>query len=318
MDCAAVMNRLRGAFLALPTSYNDDLSVNVGATGQYIDYVIDGGLRVGNAVLLVNGASGEFPVLNLDERLRTAEKAIQQADGRIGLIVGAQTLSTLEAIEIARHAQSLGADALQVSPPFYYRATDDDVYEHLAAIAEAAPDVGIVYYNTYWEGYDLTIDRLERFCQIPQLVSVKLATHGMKAYQSFILQFRDRLNMIDNQVTPVINKMLGGDGANLHPSIFWPQWGTKTWQLLEDGAWDEAQDQVNRVLIPYYDIVGDIGAVTGGEGHIDKVALEMLGLPGGRNRPPTRPLPPAIRQRVRRFLLDVGVPGVQAEAVGAT
>ena len=79
--------------------------------------------------------------------------------------------------------------------------------------------------------------------------------------------------------------MLGGGGANLHPSIFWPQWGTQTWQLLEDGAWDEAQDQVNRVLIPYYEIVGDIGAVTGGEGHIDKVALEMLGLPGGRNRP---------------------------------
>ena len=54
--------------------------------------------------------------------------------------------------------------------------------------------------------------------------------------------------------------------------------------------------------------VGDIGRVTGGEGHIDKLALELVGLPGGITRPPTRPLPPVFRDRLRRLCLQAGVP----------
>lgn len=308
MDQKAMIDRLRGCFLAVPTLFHDDFSLNLEGMGQHIDFMIEHGLGEGNAVFLVNGASGEFPVLNLDERKRTAEAVVRAAGNRIAIIVGAQTCSTLEAVEIARHAEASGAAALQVSPPFYYPATDDDVYEHFLAVAGAAPELGIVAYNTYWLGYGMSLGMIERLLEIPQVVALKWSSPDLLGYQTALLRFGDRLGVIDNHLLPVFNRMMGGRGANLHPAMIWPEWGAKLWSLLDDGRWMEAQQEVNRVLLPYYEIVGEIEAVTGGEGHIDKLGLELLGLPGGRNRPPTRALPPVFKERLRDFLLEIGAP----------
>ena len=103
-------------------------------------------------------------------------------------------------------------------------------------------------------------------------------------------------------------QMMGGSGVNLHTALFWPEWGVQVWGLLAARRWDEAQAEINRMLLPYYELSGAIGAYTGGEGHIDKLGLELVGLPGGRNRPPTRPLPPSFKQRLRQLCLEVGMP----------
>lgn len=308
MDRRTMIDRLRGCFLAVPTLFNDDFSLNLGGMQQHIHFLTEHGLRQGNAVLLVNGASGEFPVLNLDERKQTAETVVRAAGDRIAIIVGAQTCSTLEAVEIAQHAQSIGAAALQVSPPYYYPTTDDDVYEHFAAVAAAAPDLGIVAYNTYWLGYGMSVAMIERLLEIPQVGALKWSSPDLLGYQIVLLRFSDQVGVIDNHLLPVFNRMMGGSGANLHPTMFWPEWGARLWGLLDDGKWSQAQHEVNRVLLPYYELVGDINTVTGGEGHIDKLGLELLGLPGGRNRPPTRALPPIFKERLRDFLQEIGAP----------
>ena len=90
--------------------------------------------------------------------------------------------------------------------------------------------------------------------------------------------------------------------------MFWPEWGARLWGALASGDWDAAQADVDLLLLPFYDINRDIGQFTGGEGHIDKLALELVGLPGGTTRPPTRPLPPVFRQRLRRLCVEAGVP----------
>lgn len=308
MDREAVIKQLQGCFLALPALYNDDLSLNLDGMRRHTHFMLDNGLRAGNAMFLVNGASGEFPVLNLDERKQTAQTVVQAADGRIAVIVGAQTSNTREAVEIARHAQAIGATALQVSAPFYYPPTEDDVYAHMTAIAEAAPDVGIVAYNTYWLGYRMSLQMLERLGGIPQVVGIKWSSPDNREYQNAVLRFADRYSMIDNQLLPVLNRMLGGSGANLHPAMFWPEWGVGLWGLLGDRRWQEARGEINRVLLPYYDIIDDTYQITGGEGHLDKLALELIGLPGGPCRPPTRPLPPVFKERLRKFLLEIGAP----------
>jgi hypothetical protein len=80
------------------------------------------------------------------------------------------------------------------------------------------------------------------------------------------------------------------------------------WGLLQARQWDAAQAEINRLLLPYYELGNEIARYTGGEGHIDKAGLELVGLPGGRNRPPTRPLPPIFKQRLRQLCLEVGMP----------
>ncbi len=299
---------LRGCYLAIPTIYAADLNIDFDGMQRHIRFMLEHGLRIGNAVILVNGAAGEFPCLTLQERKKTTETAIAAAEGRIAVIVGAQTPSTQEAIEIARHAQESGAAALQVSPPYYYPPTDDDVYHHFLAIAEAAPDTAIVAYNTYWLGYDMGPRMVERLSEIPQVTAVKWGSPDYLFYQLVIKKYAGILGIIDNQLLPVFNQICGGIGANLHPAMYWPEWGVRIWDLLESRQWELAQSETDRVLLPYYEIVYDIAQFTGGEGHIDKIALELIGLPGGPNRPPTRPLPAEFRERLHRLFIETGTP----------
>jgi dihydrodipicolinate synthase/N-acetylneuraminate lyase len=308
MDRQALIKRLSGCYLAVPTLFDDDLALNLDGMRRHIEFMLAGGIREGNAVLLVNGAAGEFPVLSIEERRQTAETALRAADGKIAVIAGAQATGTREACEIARHAQAIGAAALQVSAPYYYLLTDDDVYEHFVAVAQAAPELGIVVYTTYWLTHRPSLQLLERLAEIPQVAAIKWASPDMVEYQVALLRFAGRLGVIDNQLLPVFNQLMCGSGVNLHPALFWPEWGVQVWGLLAARRWDEAQAEINRLLLPYYELSGTIGAYTGGEGHIDKLGLELVGLPGGRNRPPTRQLPPIFKERLRRLCLEVGMP----------
>jgi dihydrodipicolinate synthase/N-acetylneuraminate lyase len=308
MDRQAMIRRLGGCYLAVPTLFEDDLTLNLDGMRRHVEFMLAGGLREGNAVLLVNGAAGEFPVLSLDERRQTAETVVRAADGRIAVIVGAQATGTREACEIAQYAQAIGAAALQVSAPYYYLLTDDDVYEHFAAVAAATPELGIIVYTTYWLTHRPSLRLLERLADIPQVVAIKWGSPDIVEYQVVLMRFAGRLGVIDNQLLLVFNQMMGGSGVNLHPALFWPEWGVKVWGMLEARAWDETQAEVNRLLLPYYELSGEIGTYTGGEGHIDKAGLELVGLPGGRNRPPTRPLPPIYKERLRRLCLEAGMP----------
>jgi dihydrodipicolinate synthase/N-acetylneuraminate lyase len=308
MERETTISRLRGCYLALPTLFKDDLSLNLAGMRRHVRFLVDHGLHEGNGVLLVNGANGEFPMLTLEERKQTAEAVVDVANNRIAVIVGAQTSSTREAIQIAQHAQEIGAAALQVSPPYYFTPTDDDVYEHVAAIAAAAPQIGIVFYTTYWLGYKSTPATLERLAEIPQVACIKWGSPDPFNYQFVLLRLADKLGIIDNQLSPVYNQMMGGSGVNVHPALLWPEWGVKVWELLEARAWDRAQAEVARVLLPYYEIIGDIAQTHSGEGNIEKLGLELLGMDGGPSRPPMRPLPPVYKERLRQFCHRVGLP----------
>jgi dihydrodipicolinate synthase/N-acetylneuraminate lyase len=308
MDRQTMIKRLGGCYLAAPTLFDDQLALNLDGMRRHVEFMLAGGLREGNAVLLVNGAAGEFPTLNLEEREQTAETVVRAADSKIAVIVGAQATGTREACQIARHAQAIGATALQVSAPYYYFLTDDDVVEHFAAVAAAAPELAIVVYTTYWLTHRPSLQLLERLAEIPQVAALKWGSPDIVEYQVALLRFAGRLGVIDNQLLPVFNQLMGGSGVNLHPALFWPEWGVKVWGLLESRRWDEAQAEINRLLLPYYQLGGEIGAYTGGEGHIDKAGLELVGLPGGRNRPPTRPLPPIFKERLRQLGQEVDMP----------
>jgi 4-hydroxy-tetrahydrodipicolinate synthase len=302
------ISRLRGCYLALPTLFTSDFSLNLAGMRRHVRFLIDGGLREGNATLLVNGANGEFPMLTLEERKQTAGAVVDEAQGRIAVIVGTQTSSTGEAIQLARHAQEIGAAAIQVSPPYYYTPTDDDVYEYVAAIASAVPSVGIVFYTTYWLGYRPTLRILQRLIEIPQVACIKWSSPDLLDYQFVLLHMASRVGIIDNQMMPVYNQMMGGSGANLHPALLWPEWGVKMWSLLEAREWDQAQAEARRVLLPYYEIMDDIWKTHAGEGNIEKMGLELLGMEGGPSRPPMRPLPRSHKERLRRYCLEVGIP----------
>ena len=112
---------------------DEDLEVDLEATRQHVRFLIDGGLNESNSVILAVGAAGDFPTMSFEERLRVAEAIIQEANGRIPVVMGVQTTNTRELVELIRAAKTLGAEYVQVSPPYYYMHTAEDFLEYAKA-----------------------------------------------------------------------------------------------------------------------------------------------------------------------------------------
>lgn len=312
MDYSLAQRRLAGCYVTLPTLFRDpDLEVNLAGVRRHVRFLLAGGLETGRGVLLSCGAAGGFSTMTMGERKQVTAAVVEEAGGKIPVVMGAQTTSTRELVELVRAAEQLGAEYVQVSPPFYFSATEDDFYDYVRAAAEAA-GIGIVVYNTYTTSTAVGRGLVERLVELPNVVGLKWATqtNDFMEFEQVIKQFAGRLSIIDNQVRFVTSHILGARSIELHMCNYWPQWGVELWQLLEDGRYREAQLELARVALPYYTLWKELEQYTGGDGYLDKLCMELVGLESSRCRPPTRDIRTKYRERVRQMLIDSGVPGV--------
>jgi 4-hydroxy-tetrahydrodipicolinate synthase len=315
MDRRDAVPHLSGIYVPLPTLFVDPgLEVNLPGMRRHVRFLIEAGIRNGNGVLLAGGGAGEFSTLTTDERLRIAESVIAEAAGTTGVVVGVQHTSPREIVTLCREAKRMGAVAVQIAPPFYEVPTADDVREFLAGVAEAV-DIPQVLYTTYWTGFRLTFELLDRLLEIPQLAAVKLACPDGREYERFLRTYAGRICVIDNQLEFIKSHSLGARAINLHPANWHPRWALEFWNLLEARRYFEAQREMSRVVGACYDLYSAIGKYTGGEGHLDKLCLELIGLDSSRCRPPVRDIRPLFRDQARHMLLETGVPQATRDAI---
>ena len=306
-------DRLTGCYVTVPTMFRDgNLDLDLPAMGRHVAFLLAGGVGEGTGVLLAGGAAGDFSTLSFAERLQVAETVIAAADGRAPIAMGAQTTSTRELVELARAAEKLGADYIQVSPPFYFAHTEEDFFEHVVAAAEAAPEVGIIVYNTYWTSVGVSLGLVERLLELANFVGLKWSTPdaGMMEFETVVSKYADRLSIIDNQNRFVVSHILGARSIELHICNHWPQWGVRLWAKLQNGEYAEAQRDMLRVIMPYMALWREMERHTSGDGYLDKLCMELVGLDSSRCRPPTRDVRDEFRNRARRMLLDCGTPNV--------
>jgi len=290
---------------------DDDLSVDLSAIRRHVRFLVDGGITTGTGMLLAGGAAGDFSTMTYDERLQVAEAVVDEAGGRVPVAMGVQTTSTLELVRLARAAERIGAEFLQVSPPFYFKHTEDDFYEYVVAAAEAA-DVGIIIYNTFWTSYGVSTAMVDQLAALPNVVGLKWAMpdEGYMEFEQVITRFADRFSIIDNQMRFVTSHMLGARGIEVHVCNYWPQWGVKLWGLLESQRYVEAQQELVRVGMPFMALWQEMERHTSGDGYLDKLCMELVGIGSSRCRPPTRDVREEYREKAREMLLGCGVPGV--------
>ncbi|NUQ62935.1 MAG: dihydrodipicolinate synthase family protein [Pirellulales bacterium] len=308
MNKLEIARRIAGCYIPVPTLFHDgDLELNLPGMQRHIRFLVDGGVREGRSVVLVGGGGGEFHALSVDERLRCAEAVVEAADGKVGVIMGVQTTNQRDLIAMAKGAEKLGCLAVQASAPFYEVPSDDDVMQWLAAIADHS-SVGIVFYATPWTGFHTSLAFLERLVAAPNVVAIKWHSFDNSVFERAMRDFSRQIMFIDNAVQFIFSHMSGARGINLHASNYWPQWGQRFWDMLEAGQYAEAHREMTRVVRPYYDLCAEIAKFTGGEGHLDKLCLEYVGLEGGRCRPPARDIRPRFGERVRQMAAVCGVP----------
>lgn len=132
----------QGSIPALVTPFADDGGVDEQAFAAHVEWQI----AEGSSGLVPVGTTGESPTLSHDEHKRVVELCVEVAKKRVPVIAGAGSNNTLEAIELAEHAQAVGADALLVVTPYYNKPTQKGLIAHYAAIAKAV-SLPIIIYN---------------------------------------------------------------------------------------------------------------------------------------------------------------------------
>jgi 4-hydroxy-tetrahydrodipicolinate synthase len=176
-------NMIKGSLVAIVTPMHEDGSLDLAAFRALIDFHI----AEGTDAIVVVGTTGESPTVDVEEHGLLITEAIRHAAKRIPIIAGTGANSTKEAIELAAFAKKAGARASLSVVPYYNKPTQEGLYQHFKAIAEAVDMPHILYNVPGRTGADMSNDTVLRLAQIKNIVGIKDAT-GDIARGSDLLQ----------------------------------------------------------------------------------------------------------------------------------
>lgn len=308
--------RLVGCYVTVPTMFSDaDLEVDHEAIRTHCRFLLDNGLATGTAVFLAGGAAGDFSTMSFEERVAVARTVKKAIGDRAPVAMGAQSTSTRELVRLAQAAQEIGMDYIQVSCPFYFNHTEQDFFEFVAAASEAAPDVGIIVYNTFWTSASVSFAMVERLVNLPNVVGLKWAAPRTDAleFEHVCKTFADRISIIDNNMFFTMSHMMGARAFEVHLCNYWPEWGVRLIERLAAHDYLEVQRMITDEAMPFYHLWMKIEAeFTSGDGYLDKLCMELVGLPSSRCRPPTRDVRASYREAADQMLRATKVPRVKA------
>lgn len=163
---------IKGSIVAIVTPMNADGSLDMTAFRELIDFHIE----QGTDGIVVVGTSGESPTVNVEEHELLIQVAVDHAAKRIPIIAGTGGNSTKEAIELATFSKKAGADASLTVVPYYNKPTQEGLYQHFKAIAEAVDMPHILYNVPGRTVADMSNDTVLRLAQIRNIVGIKDAT----------------------------------------------------------------------------------------------------------------------------------------------
>jgi len=165
--------RLRGCGTALVTPFKRDGSIDEPALRELVRWQVDSGIDF----LVPCGTTGETPTLTHDEWLRVIDLTIETTNGRVPIMAGATSNNTREAVAKAKEASSrAGVDYILTATPYYNKPTQEGIYQHFRAIAEASTKPLILYNIAGRTGTNIETPTLLRLAEIPNIIGVKEAS----------------------------------------------------------------------------------------------------------------------------------------------
>lgn len=210
-----------GSLVALVTPMNSDGSVDWAALKQLVEWHV----AEGTHGIVAVGTTGESATLDVDEHLEVVRVVIEVAAGRLAVIAGTGANSTREAIELTQAAANLGADAVLLVTPYYNKPTQEGLYQHYKAIAEAVQIPQILYNVPGRTGVDMLNATVARLAGTPNIVGIKDATGDLVRGQELIGLVGDRMAVYSgDDATAIELILLGGKGnisvtANVAPGV---------------------------------------------------------------------------------------------------
>jgi len=298
---------MRGCATALVTPFKADGTVDEPRMRALIERQINGGVRL----LVPCGTTGESATMSEAEDATVIGLTVEVARGRARVIAGTGSNSTTVAIEYSQRARDLGADAMLQVAPYYNKPTQEGLYAHFRAVAEAIPDTPIVLYNvpgrTSSNIAAQTVLRLARDCE--NIVAIKEASGNLSQIMEILRERPANFCLLsgDDAVTlPLI--ALGGEGIVSVASNEIPDLMSRMTELALAGNWSDARALHYR-LLPLM----EINFIESSPGPV-KAAMALMGLLEENFRLPLVPIQEKSRNRIREVIAELGL----LESAGAT
>ena len=212
---------LSGSVVAIVTPMHEDGSLDLDAFRKLMDWHISEGT---NGIVVV-GTTGESPTVDCDEHHLLIKTAVEHGNRRVPIIAGTGANSTREAIELSAYAKQVGADMSLSVVPYYNKPTQEGLYQHFRAIAEAV-DIPQILYNVPGRTVaDLSNETTLRLAQIPNVVGLKDATGNLERCSDLLWQIPAGFSVYSgDDATALAMMLLGGHGvisvtANVAPRL---------------------------------------------------------------------------------------------------
>ena len=286
---------IKGSIVAIVTPFRNG-KVDEKALGDLIEWQI----AQGTNAIVPCGTTGESATLNYDEHYRVIEFTVESVGRRVPVIAGTGANATDETIMITEKAEKFGADAALLVTPYYNKPTQEGLYRHYKAVAEAV-DIPIVLYNVPGRtGVNMLPSTVARLADIDNIVAIKEATGDMKQVSEIIRLCGDRITVISgDDFTTLPLLALGGKGTISVSANVAPKDVADMCAYWESGLYEDARalhyklEPLNQAM---FIETNPIPA---------KTALAMMGRIEEEFKLPLCEMSPANKEKLRRVLVDL-------------
>jgi 4-hydroxy-tetrahydrodipicolinate synthase len=291
---------IKGSLVAIVTPMHDDGSLDLERYRALIDWHI----AQGTDGIVVVGTTGESPTVDFDEHRTLIRVAVEHAAGRIPIVAGTGANATREAIELAAYAREAGADASLSVVPYYNKPTQEGLYRHFKAIAEAVDMPHILYNVPGRTVADLSNDTVLRLAELPNIVGIKDATGNLERGADLLRRApRDFAVYSGDDATALALLLLGGHGVISVTANVAPRLMHEMCVAAFEGNLSRAREINNRLMGLHKDLFIEANPIP------VKWAVAQLGLIHEGIRLPLTPLAPQYHGRVREAMRQAGVLG---------
>ncbi len=286
---------LEGTHTAIVTPFDRNGKLDLVRFRELIEFQIAGGV----AGIVPVGTTGESPTLNFEEHNKVIEAAISISRKRIKIIAGTGANSTAEAIELTKHAKTVGADATLQVTPYYNKPSREGLIRHFTAVADLG--LPVVLYNVPGRaGRDIPVDVVVELSKHPNVVSIKEAGGSADRVSQIRSQCEIEVLSGDDALTlPMMS--LGAVGVISVASNIIPAEVSRLVSAALAGRWDEAR----RLHYQYYRVFNDLFLETNPVPV--KAALAMMGRIDEVYRLPLCEMSESNRNKLKQTLAAAGI-----------
>ena len=287
----------RGSFTALVTPFNNG-GVDEKAFREFVEWQ----LAEGTNGLVPVGTTGESPTLSHDEHKKVVEWCVEEARGRVPVVAGAGSNNTAEAIELAKHAEEAGADALLVVTPYYNKPTQEGLYRHFKAVNDAV-GIPIVIYNIPPRSViDMSVATMARLYELKNIAGVKDATANIgRVSQQRHAMGPDFIQLSGEDMTALAYNAAGGHGCISVVSNVAPRLCAEMQEMSLSGDYAGALKVQDR-LVPLHDAIFMEPGLAGA-----KCGLALLGRGNEEIRLPMMPVGDKTKAVIRDAMVHAGL-----------